>query len=189
METHKIHYLFTNLFQLIMKLFISILFTALAGFIFQAKSLNNLSKENSPILEANYVKEKPCTISIGFHFWGKLRKRLENPSDPKNPCSDRLGISCLGTKPFVEVSKLNPLQLGDNDEQIIFTLLSNNTIQLDFIHSDRRNNVFEIEADYVIASEVSSKLGKRRIVLRKGNYSVSFNSDGTATVKITISSN
>jgi hypothetical protein len=92
-------------------------------------------------------------------------------------------------KEFVEVSKLNPLQLGDNDEQIIFTLLSNNTLQLDFIHSDRRNNVFEIEADYVIASEVSSKLGKRRIVLRKGNYSVSFNSDGTASVKITISSN
>lgn len=150
--------------------------------------------KNSPHVEQfspiekilRFSKLEPCTVTVGFHFWGRLKKKLDNPSDPKNPCSNKLGISCLGTKPFVDISKLNPSEAGSNDEQIMFSLISSNAIQLDFIYSDRSNNVFEVETSYELAPEVCIKLGKSKITLNKGSYPVSYKSDGTASTKISV---
>jgi hypothetical protein len=178
-------YLFTILFQLIMKLFISILFTVLTGFILNANVRPASTEETKQAIHSDFIKEKPCTLTVGVHIMGRLR-RVDHTSD--DGCGEKLGFKCLKVKLFHEISKLNPADVDSDSEQIIFSLISNNTIKLEFFHSDRRNNTIEVESNLELPKEISGKLGKSRIELLKGIYPVTFNSNGTATTIIRINS-
>ncbi len=168
-----------------MKLFISILFTALAGFILQAKVNLNHPQYTRTHLANSFVKERPCTLTVGVHIMGRLRKVDHNSEDG---CSEKLGLKCLKLKLFHEISRLDLANVNSDSEQIIFSLISNNLIKLDFFHSDKRNNTLEVESNLELPKEISGKLGKPRIEFIRGVYPVTFNSNGTASVTIKINS-
>ena len=168
-----------------MKLFISILFTALAGFILNANVNLNPNQEKSTLFNMSFVKERPCTLTVGVHIMGRLRKVDQNSEDG---CSEKLGLRCLKLKLFHEISRLDLSSVNSDSEQIIFSLISNNLIKLDFFHSDKKNNTLEVESNIELPKEISGKLGKSRIEFLKGIYPVTFNSNGTASVIIKINS-
>ena len=128
--------------------------------------------------EAKYNVAEPCTIRI------KLCYILTGKVGTKPTCTG-IGLGCLKMEHCDRTGDLNLTPTVPGTTNVIFEMLSPGSLSITFLYSGSTTPML-VDADRVMSSAFAADFGYRSIVIQRGNYPVTKNSDGTYTAVLKV---
>jgi hypothetical protein len=182
METHKIHYLFTNLFQLIMKTFICSIFSL----IFISASAKNIT------FETDHFNEYPASIktdsSIPDNYNNiRIRVTVKFTGTPQRnrPECEKFGTNCLGADIIISINPgVEPPRLAN---EVVFTNNNNSTLTLEVMHTpDMNDEFFVVDENFIFSSKLRDALKIKQTHIPKGKYKITSVVNGVVSVTVPV---